>query len=430
MYSEKQEQISAARHVPAAAPDPQRTRRTGRQVPHNDAEAGGLSPAARYAAEFSPGCAPVGVGVNTEEPKKLRTAEVEYDPDGNALKDRPLSEEVRNRLADLLQKLKEDDPTFYEAIENEDVVVTRGSLPENNIGRHIMHVTQTTREKSKLYWFLVDQSKADLSKGEPNPDSAEWQGAIEQLMKTYPERSRQDALAAQMETRVIKGTFSSVIILDIDQIDKRQEEYRTERAKYMEMFQGIPPTEPPSALGTLRHEAGHLLFERAIQYDNLGNPLPSKPLDAKLKQQVEQNSYDNAIATDMDLLSEYAAESVGRRKDAVPFNLATFKEENDPRFGVGGYHDVDGAQQLPAGFGVRVATGLALIAAKEIARAVKVTPDVPVYLLTVPHPETEQRRFAVFMLRGNDRKTVRNDFNNLKGRYPALATYSSTVAEY
>ncbi|MBS1911266.1 MAG: hypothetical protein JST22_04715 [Bacteroidetes bacterium] len=430
MYSEKQDQISLARHVPAAAPGAQRTRRTGRQAPHNDPGAGGLSPAARVAAEFAPACASMGTGANAEEPKKLRIADVEYDANGIPLKDRPLSDEVRSRLTDLLQKLRKDDPTFYEAIENEDVIVTCGTLPENNIGRQHMSVGQIMVERSKLYWYLVDQSKTDLSKGEPDTNSTEWQQAVEQFMKAYPERSRQEELAAQMETRVIRGTFSSVIILDIDQIDRRQEEYRREREKYTDTYQGIAPTEPPSVLGTLRHEAGHLLFERAILYDNLGNPLPSKPLDPALKKQVEENSYDKTIATDMELLDEYAAESVGRRKNAVPFDLAMFKEENDPRFGVGGYHDAEGTQQSPAGFGVCVATGRTLIAAKKIARALKATVDVPVYLRTVPHPETEQRLFDVLMLKGNDRKTVRNEFNNLKSSFPLLSKYSSVVVKY
>jgi hypothetical protein len=132
----------------------------------------------------------------------------------------------------------------------------------------------------------------------------------------------------------------------------------------------------------------------------------------------------------MQLLSEYAAEGAEQQQVSQPFNMPQFLEENDPRFGVGGYHDFDGNEQAPAGFGVRMATGLTLVVAKQTARDLMAIPVEPVFLLTVPNPKKEQRRFDVLMLMVADKKSVQDAFDKLKSDSPALARYKSSVVAY
>jgi hypothetical protein len=357
-------------------------------------------------------------------PPKLRIADVRYDAAGQPLEE-PLAPADKARLQALVDKLKTDDPAFYAAIENEDVVVTAATLPPDNVGKHLLNVTQSTRTMSKLRWLVVELGGIDLSQGIDMSSDA-WKKGVELFQQAYPDSQQQNALATEDETRTT-ATFSSVLMLDLAQIEAREDAYRTELERTRSTSARTPEA-PQSALATLRHEAGHLLFERVIGYDNAGNALPATPLTGSLKSQVEKHSGDEDIATDVELLSEYAAEGVEQMN--APFDMAKFQEENDPRFGVSGYHDVDGNVQAPTGFGVRMARGLTLVAAKAVARKLGAVAPGAVFLLTVPKPAAEQRLFDVLMLMGPDKKTVRDTFDLLYADHPELQKYKSSIAAY
>jgi hypothetical protein len=310
--------------------------------------------------------------------KTLRLAEFQYDSNGQPLTI-PLSAADKTRLIGLLAKLKKDDPAFYGAIENEDVIVTRGTLSGDTFGLTIRG-TRTRREDTP-------------------------------------------------EARVIDVTFSNVLILDLEKIEKREKLYSDEYDKYRIAGFGEPPKKPQSAFVTLRHEAGHILFERTFHYDESGNERASTPLPASLKSKTEVGSGDEDIKTDMQLLSEYAAEGAEAQAPGEKFNLTNFIAENDPRFGVDGYHDSEGNAQTPTGFGIRVANGLTLIVAKQTARELKAAQVEPVFLLTVPNPEKEQRRFDVITLLFQDKTSATDALgkleNNALGKYkkPKVVAY-------
>gem|GEM_PF-5899356 len=379
-------------------------------------------------------------------PAGLRIGEVRHDPQGKPLAE-PLTAEEKARLQALLDKLKMDDPAFHAAIENENVVVTAATLPEGNVGRHLLTVEQETRTMARLRWLVVELGGIDLSQGPLDMQSEAWKKGVELVQQKYPDQL--EALSAQQETRPVRAAFSSVLMMDLAQIDAREKAYQEALEQGRSASRPAPPEKPrksgkqpavpaspvepaplpqppQSALATLRHEAGHLLFERVIGYDKVGNALTKTTLPEPLASQVAEHSGDEEITTDVELLSEYAAEGVEQMNG--PFDRAAFAEENDPRFGVGGYHDVDGDAQAPTGFGVRIATGLTLLGAKATARELGALG--PVFLLTVPDPAAERRRFDVLMLSAPDEKTALDTFTRLKTDHPEVAKYEGSVVPY
>ncbi|HKS28373.1 MAG TPA: hypothetical protein VJS44_11160 [Pyrinomonadaceae bacterium] len=365
------------------------------------------------------------------EPKKLRVADVRYDAQGQPL-DTKLSAAEQKRLAELLAKLQNDDPKFYAEIENEDLVVTVGSLPEGNVGKNLLSSRkENPLIHSKMRWFLFDKSGEDPSKGPPSPPTDAWLAAFKLFTETYSE-TEQKKMKDEKETR-LDVKYSGVLILDLAQIDEQQKVYEKEYEAYKNKSfdtPGAKPEKPQSAMGTLRHEAGHLIFEKAFAFDKLGDFNPSKPLPETMKSQVATGSHSKNIKTEVALLSEYAAESVDdpltgkpdKEEKYEPFDREKFMEENDPKFGVAGYHDLDGKEQTPTGFGVRLAENLTLVAAKKTAGNLKAALNVPVFLLTVLKPKTEQRLFNLFILEGAEKESVREQLDKLKTA-PELANY-------
>ncbi len=414
---------------------------TGHSLPHGDSQLiqrevsvkdNSVGPSTGNA---EPGAAQQGMPP-TDEPKRLRIADAWYDSQGQPLPIN-LSAAGKQRLDIMLAKLQKDDPKFYAEIEKEDLVVTLGTLAPGNVGRHVLSVQQKSLPYSEMRAFLFEHSGADPSQGPPNPPTEPWLKAVDEFRNTYSEAEQ----LKMSTTKAFRVSFSSVLILDLDQIDKQQKVYEKEYQEYKNRSfssPGVKPELPQSAMGTLRHEAGHLVFERAIFYDKFGNPLPSKTLPESLRSEVEKGSHSENIRTDMELLSEYAAEGLddpiagkpGDPEEFEPFDIDKFREENDPKFGVGGYHDIDGGEQTPSGFGVLVAQEQRLIIAKQTARALKAVADEPMFLLTVLKPKTEQRLFNVLILEGADRESVRDKFDQLK-KIPALANYKeSTIVAY
>jgi hypothetical protein len=317
-----------------------------------------------------PGSQPAAPAPTPTPTPGLRIAAVRYDPQGNPLSEK-LSEFDRARVQALLDGLQAADPGLFAAIQGQDILVATGELPEGQAGAHLLSFQVTP----------------------PGPAS-----------------------------------FSSVLVLDLDEIYEAQQ---AANAGNLESALGPSvdaPRPPQSALATLRHELGHLLFQRAVQFDQLARPLPETPLPEPLQTRVEARSRDESITTDVGLLSEFAAEAV--EQPGAGFSMAGFTEENDPRFGIGGYHDVDGNAQAPTGFGVRMARGLTLIAAKQAAREIMASVPGPVFLLTVPTPAAEQRLFDVLMLTGPDRKAVREAFDALRTAHPALEKFEAGVVAY
>jgi hypothetical protein len=173
----------------------------------------------------------------------------------------------------------------------------------------------------------------------------------------------------------------------------------------IDLNQAGPKTQ--SAFDTLKHEAGHFLFETKFVADRRASP----PLPRSLKTTASQH-FGEQVQTEMDLITEFAAESVEALGAGATFNPALLSGEFDPKFGISGYRDEQGNTLTPNGWGWRFLEKLSLLDGKKKAQDLKTQGLSPITLETDFSLVDERRFFYLWLGQFNNRKDAKAWFDS------------------